>query len=326
MSIQRSIFSIAGLLFALLNSGCVAETEEPEAVAAVEEGITTDSTDATGTIHIHVSTCTDIQGVGTHNTDCTVPVGYVLVGGGAEVRNAAPNGALLTASFPDTDLKTWHASSKDMDFLQTEQLASFAIGMRIDGISEATLRSKMTIVHADSAVNEHPTGSVALPAGYLLVGGGTAAHWSTQGLYLTQTYGNASSNTWSGAAKDHGHIENGYVTTYAIGVSTSLTKVCGGTSRTLFHFNSFSSPSFVATGYSTSSMSVPSGHALTSVGGLASYNGPGRILTAITPWNSAAQSQMGALATSKDHEYTDSGNTQAYAASVQWSGNPASCP
>jgi hypothetical protein len=261
-------------LVASLGTGCIASSEEPEAVGeATEALVVNDATDATGTIHIHISTCTDGAATGSHDLDCAVAAGYVLVGGGVEVKNAAPAGALLTASFPDGDLKTWHASSKDADILQSHTLSIYAIGMRIDGISEATLRSKMIVVHQDSAGGEYPQADAYLPSGYVLTGGGAAAHWLTSGLYLFES--NPATNFvvfgWHGRAKDHINYEQGYLTSYAIGVSNTLSKVCGGSARSLAGTWYQSAATGAYSGYGAAGLTAASGVAPTSPGGRATF-------------------------------------------------------
>lgn len=83
-----------------------------------------------------------------------VPADMVVVGGGAEAVEV-PNGALLTASYPNGDLSAWLASSKDHDVPEPHQLVSYAIGMRIAGLNRQQLMSHIHAVSQDSGSAPH---------------------------------------------------------------------------------------------------------------------------------------------------------------------------
>ena len=78
-----------------------------------------------------------------------VPEDMVAIGGGAEAVNV-PEGALLTASYPNGDLSAWLASSKDHKRPQPHHLISYAIGLRIQGLTRDQLLSHIRVTTQDS--------------------------------------------------------------------------------------------------------------------------------------------------------------------------------
>lgn len=77
---------------------------------------------------------------------CSVDPDEVLVGGGCADYGSSGNGALLTASYPENSaLETWIAESKDHLGKDYHALYTYAIGMRLNGVSRNTLKSLMTL-------------------------------------------------------------------------------------------------------------------------------------------------------------------------------------
>ena len=72
-------------------------------------------------------------------------------------------------------------------------------------------------------------------------------------------------------------------------------------------------PTAVASGsgYSAVNLAVPSGWVLTAIGGNATFNSAGRMLTDMVPYVDSAKTQQGATIRSKDHEVADIGQTAA---------------
>jgi len=61
----------------------------------------------------------------------------------------------------------------------------YAIGMRIDGVDPAYLRSKIHILSITGATNSWPYASVSVPDNCLLIGGGAKDNWTSYGNLLT---------------------------------------------------------------------------------------------------------------------------------------------
>ncbi len=126
----------------LLASGCGLTPDAQE--GDVEQAITSDFTDASGTVTVRIKQCapTPPQEI---TTTCPVDSGFVLIGGGAEILGEGSPGALLTASFPDVGLTTWTASSKDQNLFFPHQLSAYSVGLKLAGVSPQTLCSFMKV-------------------------------------------------------------------------------------------------------------------------------------------------------------------------------------
>jgi len=268
-----------------------------------------DFTDASGQVTVRIYTGPEVTGE-INNTTVSVDTDFVLVGGGAEVEGMGSPGALLTASYPDQNLTTWHASSKDHILTYSHKLRAYAIGLRLAGVSSTQLRSYMVLVTQNSGTGEHVSAVAALPPGYLLVGGGGRANWSTAGLLLTESYPNAFQ--WVASAKDHWITEYGSVDSFAIGITSGTIPGFGSLS-----VNYNSAVTWANSGYGVADVTVPTGWVLSSVGGQAQYNGQGRMLCQLVPYvDPPTYSRPGGLAMSKDHYKYDSGYTTAFAVAI----------
>lgn len=146
--------------------------------------------------------------------------GYVLVGGGAEVEDSAAGGGLLTTNAP-ANTATWVASSKDHITGHSHRIRAYAVGMKLSGMTEATLRSLVTITRATSAVSNRPTASVSVPVGHNLLSGGAQVTYNGAGLLLTESYPSGDF-AWRASAKDHQIADTGSITTAVISVPVCL--------------------------------------------------------------------------------------------------------
>jgi hypothetical protein len=269
-----------------------------------------DFADWSGQVHIRLFLGPWVYGQ-INNTTVSVDTDYVLVGGGAEIYGLGNPGALLTASYPDLNLTTWHAASKDHEKPFPHYLRAYALGLRLDGVSSTELRNYMVLVTQTSVQAQHPNAVAALPPGYLLIGGGARANWSGAGLLLTESYPNAFQ--WVASAKDHRIASSGTVDAFAIGITSGSIPGFGSLSAT---YNSVTT--FISTGYGSASVLVPTGQVLSSVGGRAQYSSAGRMLVQMIPYSDPpAFSRPGAYVTSKDHFSVDGGYTTAYVVSIQ---------
>lgn len=259
--------------------------------------------DATGSVVIRMYEC---SGFGQHLTvTCDVDPDEVLVGGGAWADYGTGPGALLTASFPESnDLETWIGKSKDHGSKNAHTLHVYSIGMKLTGVDRAVLKSKMRYVEATSGASAHPTRSLSLPEGFQLIGGGARVNWSGAGNLLFESYP-ANSTTWKVGSKDHGATSPASITAFAIGISTGA--IAGfGTLEMQIRNTATYAP---ALGVGTATRNPTSGWATTCAGGRAEWEGPrGRLLFEMRP-----NENDGVQASSKDHGSPDSGMTWAYA-------------
>jgi hypothetical protein len=280
---------------------------------------TQDFTDASGEVIVRVYTGPWVYGQ--HNTtSVSVDSDFVLVGGGVMISQwANPDfllgepGALLTASYPNSNLTTWHAASKDHGTAYPHYLRAYAIGLRLSGVSSVQLRSYMVLPPPTSSSGHHPSAVASLPPGYLLVGGGARANGNPQrGLLLTASYP-YSFHQWGASAKDHHFSDLGSVDAFAIGIQQSIPGFG------VLSASYISASSFAQTSYGVASVQAPTGWVQSSVGGRAQYIGAGRLLTDLFPFCEPSSNRLGAKAISKDHlgPYNTAGDTYAYTVFIQ---------
>ena len=235
-----------------------------------------------------------------------IPSEYVLVGGGAETF-AVEAGAFLTESRPDWDNNTWYAKSKDHYYADVHQLRVYAIGLKIQGVTPATLRSVMKISEYTLPGKQgHPATSAWMQSPYILIGGGARANWSTYGSLLYHSY--PSGQGWYVASKDHIYSEPTTITAWAIGIQDYIP----GFGYIDITVNYPLYPNTVSSGWSTS-YTVGSGveWVPTCVGAYENYSqgGAGRMLTIMKP---RTDPYGYTIATSKDHRYTCGGTITSY--------------
>jgi hypothetical protein len=297
----------------MICSDCPLETDTEEAAEAdidtAQEALSGDLIDSTGTITVRVKTCGWSQTLPAPTATCSVDSDFVLIGGGAEIVGSGTPNAVLTGSFPGSDLTTWTAKSKDHQMSYPHKLRAYAIGLRLKNVPSTTLRNYMYFSASPLAYGQHPNTTASLPPGYRLIGGGAKANWVSNGLLLTASYPDGFQ--WVAAAKDHGLAEIGSVQSFAIGITAGTIPGFGSITTT-------ASSAFVwaSSGHASEHVYPPTGWLLSSIGGRAEYGNYGRLLAGLIPAVDTPNVAK-SLASSKDHYAVDSGNTWAYAISIQ---------
>jgi len=170
-----------------------------------------------------------------------VPRDLVLVGGGA-LGSDYPSCALISKMYPTGDLekREWRVETQDALVAQPHDNETYAIGMKIEGMSVTTLRQLVAWSSGSSGTAAHPTSQVVPPAGFeAVLGGGayTFAPYPYTGQFLTASsaipsiYGfcwrgvcgeSSGSTGWWAASKDHGISAPGSVTSYVSSMPTSI--------------------------------------------------------------------------------------------------------
>lgn len=227
-----------------------------------------------------------------------VPSDYVLIGGGAKVSNVGDNGALLTQSYPSSDLTRWYGASKDHKKTSNHKLEVFAVGLKLKGITSDQLKQHMTIVSSTSSIASWPTTQVNLPSGYTLIGGGAKVNWTGEGSLLVKSIPNG--NAWAASGKDHISISPATITAYAIGIRPSITSFGD------LEISRESTSKWVSKLKTDITESIDSDWLVTCPGGEATFSGRGRMLTILHP------DFRSVTIGSSDHIYADSGNTALY--------------
>lgn len=279
-----------------------------------EKGLLDDRLDASGRVRIRVYECT---GYGQLNeVHCGVDPDEVLVGGGAWADYGPPPlswGALLVASAPlNANLETWVGKSKDHMKANHHTLHTYAVGMKLSGVTRATLLGTTSptapkyIIYreATSGVDQHPARDVSLPTGYQVLGGGGWANFSgCNGNMLTASY-RSSATKWFASSKDHESPCPGTISTRVIGVTTGTIPGFGQLLAQQREASVFSSG-----GVGTVSKNQTSGWATTCAGGKTTGN---RLLFQMSPTD-----DNNFLTGSKDHLVPASGTTFTYVMEVK---------
>lgn len=256
-------------------------------------------TDASGKVQTQIWECTT-YGNGARTATCSVASDQVLIGGGAWADYGNGAGALLTASYPQNNaLTTWVGSAKDHGISCSYTLHVYSIGLKLSGVSYSTLWNNMYFTSATSTADHAPSINATLPAGYSLIGGGAKSNYQGNGQLLTASYPQ-NLTTWTVSAKDHKYADVATITAYAIGIKTTIP-----------NFGSFTmdlgeSSNYVSSGYAEQSRALITGYVPACMGGHATWNGQGRLLTKMAP---STDGSNNALAGTKDHLYADGGFT-----------------
>jgi len=142
--------------------------------------------------------------------EISVPAGYTMIGGGAQVTWSGA-GNLLTASYP-RDSRTWVCAAKDHLDASSATISAYVIGLRckVDGV-----KVLQRIQKSSSNPEDHPTASVSPSAGYVMVGGGAAVNYSGAGNMLTASYPR-DKGTWEARSKDHQQADPATLDVYAV--------------------------------------------------------------------------------------------------------------
>lgn len=235
---------------------------------------------------------------------CPVDPDYVLIGGGAYVQYRGGNGGLLTASYPQNDqLEVWVAESKDHIWATPHTLHCYSIGLKLEGVDSHTLRQLLIFKSVTSTTQPHSSVSVFVPDDYTLIGGGARVNYIGVGNMLTESYP-YDSRTWRVKSKDHLIADPATITAYAIGIKSEYIPNFG-----YIEIQSMNDSAYQSAGFGSIGHNVTSGWVLSCVGGKATWNGVGRMLTRIAP---VPFHGTEILATSKDHGIVDDGYTYVY--------------
>jgi hypothetical protein len=265
-----------------------------------------DTHDWSNTIHTAVVTCDWKYNQTVAYASCYPPAGFVLIGGGAEVLGDA---GLLTASYPSDDLGVWSARSKSHGTSGTHQLRAYAIGLKIDGVSESVLKDNILLVKKHSEFASSPWSIAKLPSDFTILGGGARGNWTTAGQLLVES--RPYDNGWLAVSKDHIVSEISTVTSWAIGIRPNIPGygpiAVGLSARPAF------CPIPTRAGGRQTWDTLIDGGALASAGAQSTYTGAGRMLAYIIPDGQNRKVKVSA----KDHAVADaSGCLRAYAFQV----------
>lgn len=226
----------------------------------------------------------------------------VVVGGGATAAEA-PNGALLTASYPNGNRSAWLASSKDHRVPNPHQLIVFAIGMRINSpaMPRPALLNSLRFTQVTSPVAPHPTATSSVPNGFTMLGGGFRVNWPPgPGNLATGSFAGdiPTTSDWTARSKDHITPSPCTIDVWSVAIQNVLG--IGGRSFTVDRrIDRLTSTDLVE--HPSAELQYNGPHVLTGIGAKARVEEPGQLLWRLEPTASGG-SQPGVTGASKDHQ------------------------
>ncbi len=266
--------------------------------------------------------------------EVVVPPDFVAVGGGARGAEG-PNGFMVTSSLHDNGNlgpagpQLWTAGAHSNVPPQTSAVTTYAIGLKIQGISKATLQQIVAFPLTQSTPPgvPHPTMNLmtaaTFPQGNVAIAGGVQAMQasSPHGQYITTTqplvtqqcYANNTCEQlvsgWSVASKDHINPSPWWI----IVQMTTLPKVLTIAGNT-FHIETWVlSANSAVLAHPSVAVGLPPDFALTGVGAFVNWqtspSAAGNLLWDLTP----RPDIDGAEAGSKDQSYSSPASISAFA-------------
>jgi hypothetical protein len=220
---SSALLSLA-LAGAALASGCgeppttgAPDLEETSQAIITDNGAVFDQRfDASRKIRFTARACFNTTAVAHPTVSCPVGADDVLIGGSAHTTTAKP-GVFLTASYPDSGLTKWTASSKDHGEAHPHNLFVFSFGLNVAGMTPAQLRQALSLVTRTSAVADHPKlQSSSVPSDEFLLSTGGKVNWSGVGNLLTGVW------PTSVAGKDHVWADPASITMYELRIKKTL--------------------------------------------------------------------------------------------------------
>lgn len=184
-------------------------------------------------------------------------------------------------------------------------LTAYAIGVRLDGVNAATLRSMIlrTGITVPPVPGGSPSPGGSIGWGPMGIGGGASTITAGVGQLLTRTWG--VSSAWEMESKDHLESSPGWVTGYTTTLNTNGI-VEGFGAIEVGHVTG--SSTLPGAGVQTATGLVSAGWALAALGGAAFTNsGPGRMLFRI----GVDGDSRNIIVQSKDHVESSAGSTVA---------------
>lgn len=229
----------------------------------------------------------------------------IAIGGGGSATNI-PYGALLTSSFPNSDLSGWVVSSKDHVESNPHELITYVIGMKIAGMSKQQLLDSIYVSQADSGVAPHPEAETGVPSNeFQLIGGGFRVEWHGGGNLATASFP-STEFSWKARSKDHYIPDPANLRVFAIGIRRNLPVGSVRVAITKSTSGQAPHPAAVA--------SVEPGFALVGGGAEVHWHEPGNLLWKLEPSTGHDQSFSAA---SKDHVHPSPSTITAYALGIR---------
>jgi hypothetical protein len=277
--VRRAVLTSAAALAA---SGCTVPSDPLQMRASESSSLQSSTcshdnlvewTDSSGLVTLSFYTGATSSGVA-NGVSCAVSEDEMVVGGGTYVSGSMSAYGFMVASLPNETLRSWWGETASITG-QTYNHTTWAIGLKLAGVSGHDLRDMAIIKTAYASPGHWSAGSVEVDPGYIMVGGGASA--SSPDRYLVASYPDGT-NEWAAISKDHGVSREGRVQIVLIELPINPP----GFSGTLESLRRGAAGTWVSTGYGDANLNYPADEwALTAIGGRAEYSGAGRMLRAL---------------------------------------------
>jgi hypothetical protein len=304
-------------LSALAHLGCSAAEDPAEqaailsATAALDAStvIATSYDDSASPVHIQIRACKSDVPAATHQVDCRVNAEYAVIGGGVLPQASGGNGAkpFVTESRP-SDGRTWRASSGEASSL-AHDLTTYAIGLRLDGVSTQKLRDAIgwkTSTTTSSAI------TVTADSGKVLLGGGalTAPNTGVTGSRVLTGSAWSGSASWNAQSRSQAGSVAGTTQITLLQIDKKVIEGFGA----LEVMNRSGSTSPTSGGTQTTTLGVSVGWALLSPGAIINTtSGTPRRITSIVPSSDGRTVTV----SSGDQSGSSAGSTTPYLTQVR---------
>jgi len=144
----------------------------------------------------------------------SVPDGWVLVGGGAQVEYGSGLGSMLYGSFPKEN--SWVAEAKDHLQPDPAQVTAFAIGLKRSFLAKIGLTVTSPLVITSAPPANHPSVTL-VNQNFSFISGGARVNWAGVGNLLTASFPQDRQN-WTAQGKDHLQPDPATITVWGIGL------------------------------------------------------------------------------------------------------------
>lgn len=242
-------------------------------------------------------------------SDFAVPVGSdeVLIGGGARINSTWTNSTFLSANYPNEHTNAWVASAKPHLYPDIYTLEVYAIGLKLNGVSAATLRNYVDYHDERAGGNyNHPPFGMPRKSNYYTLCGGIRV--DSPNHLLFDNYYDPSNQAWFARAKSHGITSYSDASGYMISISKGYIPGFGYLD---VGYSQGGAYSYGGGQVGVSTAYVPGGSVLACPGANINYSGAGRLLTNISPSGNAVTVR------DKDLQYASSGTLQASATHIR---------
>lgn len=236
-----------------------------------------------------------------------VPDDFVVIGGGVEGARL-PLGALLTASYPNTELSAWLGSAKAHQESSPFKIKVWATGLKIKGMSKDDLRNCIHVTSTTSSIGLTPEATATTPQGNILVSGGFHVNYFGGGGNLATASFPENAFAWKAKSKAHFVVNDAEITSHGISIKENLP--IG--KRVEVFIKSVGSASAV---HPSASADLPPGYAMTGGGGEIHWQQPGCLLWRLYPLIETTNQEF--TASGKAHFGVTTATVTAYAMGIK---------